>query len=174
MINKKLLDVLKEYKITPDEAIPYLVSIYYNYNPLYIPIELKRKINSTGIVYERNGEIEWKIGLFEGQETTFSWVKDEYVPLFKDANSEKGGGVRESIARMKKFFSENPDIRKDEVIGATKLYLANTDPKYIRKTYYFIFKGSGISKISDLYDWVQKYRESEKPKNIHDVTKKMQ
>ena len=59
---------------------------------------------------------------------------------------------------MKRLFVENPDIRKDEVMGATEFYLKNTDPKFIRLSHYFIQKGIGVDKISDLTTWIDKYR----------------
>ena len=61
---------------------------------------------------------------------------------------------------MKKLFSEYPSIRKDEVIEATKLYIRNNDTRFIRQSHYFISKGSGGDKTSDLITWIDVYRNS--------------
>ena len=41
---------------------------------------------------------------------------------------------------MKKFFATYPDVRKDEVIDATVMYLQNTNRTYVRNPHYFILK----------------------------------
>ena len=56
------------------------------------------------------------------------------------------------------LFYENPDIRVDEIIGASKMYIRNTNNKYIREARYFIYKGVGTDKVSDLLAWIEKYR----------------
>lgn len=158
-INEKIKEYLDELNITHQDGIPYLLALKLGYKPSYIPDSLKQKVNATGIVFEENGELIWKVELFEGQEEgAFSWVKDEYVPLFKAKNSSKGGKVREATIRMKKLFTEYPDIRKEDVLGATKMYLLNTDVDYIRFPHFFIFKGTGADKVYDIVDWVEKYR----------------
>ena len=160
-INEEILEIFKEFKIFPDDGICYLISLFYGLKPTYIPKELMKKINTTKIYEEKNKSIHWNIPLFKNQSIEFQWVKSEYVKLFKEANVEKGGNIRESISRMKKLFAKHPEIRKHEVIEATKLYLYNTDSKYIRKPHYFIEKGQGANKISDILDWIDKYRDSQ-------------
>jgi len=158
-INEKVLEVFKEFNIRQSDGICYLISLYYGYSPTYIPDSLKMKVNATGIVEQSNTGIKWNVPLVAGQEVAFNWVKTEYVPLFKEANPGKGGKITDSIKRMKKFFSKNPEVRKDDVINATKIYLKNTDPKYIRMCHYFIYKGVGVKETSDLAEWVEKHNE---------------
>jgi hypothetical protein len=161
MINNEVLRFIKESKINEADAICYLLSIHYGYRPSYIPEELKLKINALGLfTIDRYNTIQWNIALLENQEINFSWVKDEYVSLFKKANPQKGGHVREATKLMKSFFASNPDIRKEEVIEATKFYLQVTDSSYIRFPHFFIQKGVGLSQTNDLIDWIEKYRES--------------
>lgn len=159
MINQEILEILREFKIFPADGICYLLSVFYGYEPTYIPDEVKKKIHATNIIKksEKGNSIDWNIPLFEGQETSFKWVETEYVKLFKDANPSKGGHVREATARMKKFFAKNPEIRKEDVIEATKFYIYNTESKYLRLPHYFIEKGVGASKTSDLAEWVEKH-----------------
>lgn len=157
-INQKIFDILKEFNLNADDSICYLISIYHDLKPSYIPDMLKQRIYATGIIIIKEGNLHWNIPLFSDQVTGFEWIETEYVPLFKEANPQRGGKVRESVKRMKKLFAENPEIRKEEVIGATNFYLLNTDYLYIRFPHYFIEKGVGAAKTSDLLDWIDKYR----------------
>lgn len=100
-------------------------------------------------------------GLYkEEKDSAWNWIKKEYTELFVEIGKERH--LKESIVRMKKFFSENPDVRKDEVIGATILYIRTTDSRFVRLPHYFISKGVGSEKTSDLFTWIEKYRELNK------------
>jgi len=107
--------------------------------------------------------------IFDGLEGTLEekkfgpwvWVKTEYCSLFIAKNIEKGGYIKESISRMKKMFAANPEIRKEDVIGATKLYLSSTDSRYIRYPHYFLKKGQGSSAVYEFLNWYEKYKEAE-------------
>lgn len=155
-INDEILEIFEECKIQKDDGICYLLSLYYSYKPSYIPDTLKQKMNITGIYTEDKGSIKWNVPLFDGQQTAFDWVKD-YVKLFKDANSERGGHVKEATNLIKKLFAVNPEIRKDDIIGATKLYIRNTDVRYIMFPHYFIQKGVGAAKTQTILTWLEKY-----------------
>jgi hypothetical protein len=90
----------------------------------------------------------------------WNWVKTEYVAMFKARNTTKGGKVKESVARMKKMFSAKPEIRKEDVLGTVKLYLSQTDPRFIRFPHYFLKKGQGADAIYEFDDWYDQYLES--------------
>jgi hypothetical protein len=168
-INKKIKEILREFNIDLDLGLLYLLSLHYKLKTLtFFPNNVKRRIHSTGIISIGKEGIIWNIELFQNnhKEDNFLWVKTEYVKLFKDKNREKGGKVREATLRMKTFFSENPEIRKDDVINATKMYLGNTDANYIRFPHYFIKKGKGTDVISDLLDWIDKLKESQVESNF--------
>lgn len=156
-INPKIKEILKEADIYYDDALCYLLAVYYGHRPTFIPDTLRLKVNATKIVErEEKGGYKWNLPLYEGAEVAFEWVKTEYVPLFKEHNSDKGGKVREATSRMKKFFATNPQYRKEEVLEATKMYLMNTDPKYTMFPHYFIEKGKGLDKTYTLFDWLDK------------------
>lgn len=157
-INSKIIEILKEYNIFAADGICYLIAIFHGYHPTFIPDDIKKKINLTGIVVEKDGSVHWNIPLYKGQETAFEWVKTEYEPMFKNANPDKGGHVREATKRIKSLFSKHPEIRKEDVIGATRMYISNTNPKFIRLPHFFIEKGRGVSKINDILDWIDKYK----------------
>ncbi len=159
-INPTILKYLDEVNVSHKEGVPYLLCIKYGYYPNYIPKELRTKVNATGIVFKEGKEWKWNVELFEGQEDGYKWVETEFIQLFADKNPKKAGKKNEATKRMKQVFFENPDLRKSDVIGATKMYLMNTETEYIRFPHYFIYKGVGVNKVYDLLDWVDKYRTS--------------
>lgn len=158
-LNEQIKEVLREYNISVDDALPYLFSLYYNFSPTYIPDLIKQKVNMTKIVANKTGIITWNIPLFEvtgNIDNRWEWVENEYVSLFNPIGKDKY--KREALIRMKKLFAENPDIRKEEVIGATELYLYNTNPKYVRFPHFFLRKGRGVEETQDILEWVDKFR----------------
>lgn len=175
MINEEILEILTECKIQKDNAICYLISLFYGYKPDYIPDTFKQRMNITGIYEEERGSIKWNVQLFEGQQTAFDWVEKEYVKLFKNANPSRTGHVREATSLLKKLFATNPELRKDDIIGATKMYIRNTDPKYIMMPHYFIQKGIGASKTTTIIDWIEKFKlAEEQEKGRESITNTMQ
>ncbi len=161
LLNKNIYELLKKSNINLDEAILYLLSLHFEIRNDCISDQVKSKVHSIGIVKQTSTGLQWTLPLFEGAETAFEWVKTEYIPLFTAANREKGGHVKESTIRMKRFFAENPEIRKEDVIEATKMYIRETnDHTYLRLPHYFIFKGVGLDRVSDLNFWVYKYKKT--------------
>ncbi len=113
------------------------------------------------------------------EDDRFGWVKKEYVALFKAKNARKGGHIKESTLRIKKFLKSNPNYGKDDIIAATKLYLDSTDWQYIRDPHYFISKGVGQDRTEDVLNWIEKVhelRESKKEANSSNtpISHKMQ
>ena len=90
----------------------------------------------------------------------WAWVKTEYCALFKAKNPDKGGKIREATSRMKTMFRARPEIRKEDVILTVKLYLSQTDSRYIRFPHYFLKKGQGANAIYEFDDWYDKYLDS--------------
>ena len=160
-INEKIIDILREFKIPIDDGICYLIAVHHGYEPSYIPGELKLKINQTKIVTPSAGNVgvNWTLPLYDGGVTAFDWVKTEYVPLFKEKNKDRAGHAPDATRRLKKLFAKDPSIRKEEVMQATKNYLASTDADYIRFPHYFVEKGKGAEKTSDLLSWIESLRE---------------
>jgi|SRR6218665_641795 len=161
-INEKILEIFEEFDIPKDDGLCYLISLHFGLNPSFIPDLLKKKVNSSQIAEaDEDGSLKWNAELFKSKNmnTPFDWVKTEYVKLFSERNPEKGGNIKESTNRMKAFFAKNPEVRKDDVLDATRLYLSRTDPAYIRLPHYFIEKGAGAAKISDLESWLERLKE---------------
>ncbi len=95
----------------------------------------------------------------EVSDDPWAWVKTEYCAMFKAKNPDKGGKVKESVARLKAMFRARPEIRKEDVLLTAKLYLSQTNSQYIRFPHYFLKKGAGPSAIYEFDDWYEKYLE---------------
>ena len=160
-INPDIIKALKELKINPKDGIVYLLGLKFGYEASYVPMSLIASTNRTGIYSLDNfNSLQWNIPLFDGETVSaWDWVKTEYRNMFKDANPEKAGNGNDCVRRMKKLFSQYPEIRKEDVIGATKLYITNTDSRFIRMSHYFIEKGQGATKTNDILTWVDAYKE---------------
>ena len=131
--------------------------------------EALSKVDSLGVFDENEAvtliinDIYDSIGAdTENSKDPWNWVKTEYCALFKAKNPKKGGKIKESTARMKKMFSSIPEIRKEDVIQTTKLYLSQTDSRFIRFPHYFLKKGVGAEAIYEFLDWYEKYKEDKK------------
>ena len=165
-INSKIIEHIaaSDSEVATVDMIGYLICIYHNIYPTYLPLpEIESEAVRIGLIETENQRANLLIPLYtadknEELEEKWKWVIEEYIPLFKEVG--KGSSPREVLPRMKKLFSENPDVRVDEVIEATKMYIRNTNNKYIREARYFIHKGMGTDKISDLLTWIEKYRAS--------------
>lgn len=156
-INRTIVEYLSAVKVGEIYGVPYLLALYFGYDPIYVPKDLKELVASSGI-YRRDGStIVWLVPLFEGQEVAFDWVETEYLKLFEPIGKNKH--KRECISRMKSLFRTHPDIRKEDVLSATRLYLSNTDPRFVRMPHYFISKGVGADKVQDILEWIDKYRQ---------------
>ena len=163
-LNPQIKEILKTYNIPFEEGFLCLLAVYYNiHNPFpnYVPVDIKAKVYATGIFsIEKNNDVVWKVPLFENQQIKFEWVKS-YREIFKKINPERAGSLSTCISRMKKFFSENPDVRVEDVRGALKMYIRTVkDPQYLITSHKFIYDGVGVSRNSHLEEWVEKYRES--------------
>lgn len=162
-INTEIREILRTFSIPVDDGLSYLISVYYDVRPSYTPLLIVEKINRTGIIVLEmpSKTIRWNIPLFNEQPTNFEWVMTDWMIMFAKANKERKGGNKECVTRMKKFFAENPDIRKDEVMGATEMYFKTvTNPSFVITSHYFITKGMGADRVSALLQWVEKYREA--------------
>lgn len=162
IINSEIKEILRSYHITVNDGIAYLLSVYFDVKPSYTPLDLVERMNRTNILgLDGSRTLQWNVPLFEDQVTGFEWVYNEWLELFSRANREKKGGKREAVSRMKKFFSTYPDVRKDEIMAATEMYIRSVqNAKYLMISHYFISKGIGAERTENLYEWVMKYRNS--------------
>lgn len=162
-LNPEIKNILQFYNINIDKGYLCLLGIYYglDIDQIYDEVVVKQ-INLTKIVEKdyKTNSLTWNIPLFEGIEYAFEWVSSEYNILFKQLNSKRASDSTSCILRMKKLFSLNPDIRKEEVIEATKLYLETVnDPEYLKSSHKFIYEGNGVSTVWHIKSWIERYRE---------------
>lgn len=163
MVNEDIKVTLKKYNIPYEDGILCLLSIYYQipFSDL-LPSQLILKVLSTGIVSRNvDNSYTWKIPLFDKQEINFAWVAD-YRMAFKKLNPDRAGSLNTCILRMKKFFSENPHVRAEDVNAAVGMYFRTVkDPQYLITSHKFIYDGIGSSRNSNLEIWLEKYYESQ-------------
>lgn len=182
-INQQIRDLLDSFGINQEDGLSYLLSVYFECRPSYTPTILIQKINATNILgIGASRELIWNIPLFISSvedDSKWNWVK-AWNQSFGDINPKRKGSDKDCIIRMKKFFAENPEVRKEDVIGATKLYFSSLNSRdYLTSSHYFIVKGSIRNKdrVSALEVWVERYQQemSEIPESTgDDLSIKMQ
>ena len=170
-IRRALVDVADK-----DEGILYLLTAYHALDVQCISQATMRQVNACNIVQRdhRSGTLQWNIPLYSNQNTDdiWSWVND-FRDKFKAKNQDRVGTKKTCVARMKQWFRENPQYRKEDILGATDMYLRITDPRYIMKAHKFIFDGAGVMKNSTLLEWVEKYVEREQTNKVINPNRKM-
>ena len=162
--NSEIKTIFDRHSISLHDGLSYLLCLYYGTDPSYIPIELERKILSTGIVTKEysSDTLQWNISLFEETENNFEWIV-EWMEMFRRVNPERKGLKTDVLKRMKVFFANNPAIRKEEVFKATENYLGSlSSSMYCKKSHKFIYEQDGSSM---LLDYVEKLKEREDEKN---------
>lgn len=150
-VNSEIKTILDRKSIPRHDGITYLLCLHYGLDPSFIPEEFKRRVLASGIatIEFPSGTVKWNTPLFNEQEIGFEWVS-EWMDLFKAVNSGRRGVKSEVLKRMKRFFVNNPAIRKDDVFRATKKYLGEvTSPQYCKKSHKFIYEIDGTSMLLD-------------------------
>lgn len=165
-INKEILEIIEDKKLSKNDVLSLLLSIHFDSIPSFIPSSLITFCQIAGLIEVINQyTIKLRIPLFakslEENLDKWEWVK-EWRDLFKNAYSERTGNLKTCISRMKVFFSENPEIRKEDVFNATTMYLDNLDDaRYLTTSHKFIYDGAGRNRNSKLEEWVEKYKRFE-------------
>lgn len=163
-VNSQIKEALKSKNVPLHDGIGYLLCVYYGVTPSYFPEELVRRVLSSGIVSVdySNDTVTWNTELFEEAETGFEWIP-EWMDLFKSVNPERRGVKADVLRRMKKFFINNPAIRKDQVFEATKAYLKTVDnPMYCKKSHKFIYEMDGSSMLGDYVERLETIQAAER------------
>lgn len=163
-----------------EEGKLYLLSIYFSLyiNNNIISDSVQRVVNLLGIcerVYKGGStSIKWNIPLFIGQDLPqdeWSWVITEYRAKFKELRANAGGNASTCISKMKKFFSNNPSVRKEDVLRAAEEYLSEfSDPSrliYLQRADYFIYKSNPDKTIeSRLEQYLEIIKDKEVESNL--------
>jgi len=157
MINEKIIKIVEKSGGDKDYILVYLLSLYFDLESNMIPENVKVFTNRLKIV-DRDyieGTVKWLIPLFNNNVNiqmtdTWKWVHEEYRKIFINIRKDAGGDKAGTITKMKKYFSEHPEIRKDDVIAAANLYLkpfaeGENNIQFMQRADYFISKQvSGI------------------------------
>jgi len=163
-INPEIKEIFKRFNIPIQDGICYLLSLYYDMDPSYIPEGLKRKILTAGIIKidYTSQSIVWEVDLFEQSQKDFEWI-GEWMDLFKEINPERRGVKSDVVKRMKKFSLNNPFTSVEDIMDATKLYLKGvTEAKYCKKSSKFIYEIDGTSMLSEYLELLKKNKEAAK------------
>lgn len=154
MINEKITQIVNKSGFNKGDILVYLLSLYFNLEPTYINEQVKEETNRLGIINRdyKNGVVHWVIPLFDKMtdaqiidtEDNWLWVQD-YRKLFINLRKDGGGDKPGTIKKMRKFFSENPEVRKDDIMNAANMYLLDfasgkNDPHFMQRADYFISK----------------------------------
>ena len=167
-INSEILEVLREYKVEHNEAKLYLLGIYFGINTESISEITKKQVNALGIVereYKDNtghpNTVVWKVALFnEEKDEAFGWI-ESYMEMFGRLNPQRKGTKSAVMSRMKRFFAEHPEVRKQDIKAATDAYIKTVnDPQYLKSSHKFIYDGTGFNKISMLEQYLELVKES--------------
>lgn len=175
-LNPEIQKLLVEANIDLDESILYLLSLFHNLDSDCISEKTIRIVNNIGIVerdYKTN-TLLWHVPLYDGQNTdsVWDWV-NEYRDLFAAKNKERSGSKKTCVMRMKLFFSENPHVRKEDVLEATALYLRTVEPQFVKTAERFIYDGQGNYKTSMLSNWIERVIENRNKNRIDPNNKLM-
>lgn len=165
-INSTITDILKNFNIPVDDGIAYLLSLHFRLNNVTVfPSLLIKKMNVAGIYsIDAKGSLIWNHSLFDNLvpvvNDKWDWVEKDYMSMFAEVNKTRKGNKKNCLERMKKFFTSDPDLTKEEVLGATRLYINQvSDPQYLKTSHYFIYKQDKDKiEISELESWIEEYR----------------
>jgi len=162
-LNKQVGEILKGHNIDVSVGYLILLGIYFDLDieKVYSEEAIKA-INITKIVEKdyKTNSLTWNIPLFADAEAgAFDWVR-VWMDLFSAKNPERRGSVKDAITRMKKWFAENPEYRREDVFAATQAYMNSlNNAKYCMHSHKFIFDGIGAMKKSTLLQWCEKLKE---------------
>lgn len=70
--------------------------------------------------------------------------------LFQGIRPYSMGDKHDLKRKLLRFVREYPEYTLDDIYAATEYYIEHTNPTYIRRANYFIFKTIGKSEVSDL------------------------
>lgn len=139
-INQEIVDILKRNVLLNDDTVCFLLGLHFGLLPYTGTPYIANSVLSLGIVNmdPSTKTLVWKYPLLETSSKGFEWIP-EWMDLFKKVSPTRRGNKAEVVKRMKKFFVENPSVRKDDVFKATKRYLQTVDnPTFCKTSHKFI------------------------------------
>lgn len=150
-INSEIPKILKQFNINEGDGILCLLSLYHKLNDSIIPPLISKQINLTKIVerdYENPGRLIWNISLYENEiipeDKEWEWI-EKYREEFGKLRSDAIGNKKNCYTKMKKYFSEHPEVRVENIKQAVQMYLipfqrGRSDLQMLQRADYFISK----------------------------------
>ncbi len=86
-------------------------------------------------------------------------LTDRFIEEFREAVPGIPSHRKECVLRLKRLFEARGAAGAELVIEATRLYLAETEPRYTMLPHYFISKGSGSSATHTLEAYMERLEE---------------
>jgi len=93
-----------------------------------------------------------------GEESLNDLVK-EMRKKFEGLKPYSMGDKHDIRRKLKRFFKEYPEYSAKDVLEATDHYLEHTNPIYVRRANYFVYKLIGKSERSDLLSCLSELKE---------------
>lgn len=169
-INPKLKTLFEQNSIDYDNAVNTLLALYHKLNVI-LSTEMINKLSVIKLIDKNysTGGFDILINLYEGEAeiTGWEWIED-YRNIFRKADPKKAGGKTSVKSKMKKFLIEHPDVKKDEILAAARLYVADflhKDTTYLQQADYFISKLNRAQGSSDISSRLEQFLEVVRAEN---------
>ena len=169
----EFLCLLKIHFSKQGRDIGYEDDLYHNYQSLeekkFIKIQVeiledKKKVKCilrrrAELVIEASFNDYEKISITRKRNTSDKYIErvvsdrlKEYRLLFKPLRRGAMGSPEGCSAKLKRWLKNNPERNFDDIIEASKLYIAslNGDYRYLQQADYFIYKKVGKDEVSRL------------------------
>ena len=121
VINPQIIDLVKRSPVSLAKARLYFLCQYFDIDIDNTTLDATDlvKLNRLNITEKDHAtnKLIWHIPLFAGEEIKWGWVA-EWIDIFGDVNKARRGSIKTATDRMKKFFQENPEYRKEDVFNA--------------------------------------------------------
>jgi hypothetical protein len=143
-------------RIEPDFIILFLIAVDLKLEISSCLKEAEIEAFNLGIINYAFNTTNITLPLYkEAVSTNWDWVSD-WMDGFARINPDRKGTKSAVTSRMKKFFSENPEVRKDDVYVARDAYLSTVrDRQYLKSSHKFIYEGAGVSRFSMLEQYIE-------------------
>lgn len=150
-INPEIQKILRQYNIPVAPGLLYLLTLYHELEDGLFSEVIKKQINLSKIVerdYSEQGKLIWNIPLYSSEiiSDQWDWIQG-WRNLFGKLRNDAIGDRKGCLLKMKKFFAEHPEVRMDDVLKATMMYLnpyyqsrTGFDVKFLQRADYFISK----------------------------------
>ncbi|MDV7392229.1 hypothetical protein RZS08_12775, partial [Arthrospira platensis SPKY1] len=135
-VKSEIIAQIEASGLSVNDSLSLLLSIHFDCVPSFVPHILTKQLEIAKLIkIDSQMNVSLNVELFEkGAEdlsSKWQWIQ-EWRNLFKEYNPARSGNLKTCITRMKVFFSENPEVRVEDIMEATKFYMNNvSDAQYL-------------------------------------------